>query len=45
MPKLKNIAKLEIIAIMQVNMQGAAYRKLNLKYSVSKQIAVICHNG
>ena len=47
--KTENIVKLEIIAIIQMN-RGvlhccADYTMCNLKYSIPKEIRIICHNG
>ena len=44
--KIKNIVKIEIIAIIQRNIEvGAQHSVCNLKYSVPKKIFVAFHNG
>ena len=42
MLKIKNIVKLEIIVIKQVNIEMLY---INLKYDVSKEIPIVFHNG
>ena len=43
--KMKNVAKLEIIVIIQRNYKGAAHSIGNLKCCVPKKITIVFHNG
>ena len=43
--KTKNIVKLEVIVFIQGGHRGAAHSICNLKYSVSKEILIVFHNG
>ena len=43
--KDKTYRQLEIIALIQINIEGSSHSVYNLKYSVPKEIPIVFYNG
>ena len=43
--KDKTYRQLEIIALIQINIEGSSHSIYNLKYSVPKEIPIVFYNG